>query len=102
MNRPVTQFLACLGFVRLAGVLAGLHLSAANEAVDSTETRITAYSMLTHDGRRMVSHLEGTNTVYELVPTRRQDVGCAMDGRIKGCSPRPLDLSRRFAAGETL
>ena len=59
MNRPVTQFLACLGFVRLAGVLAGLHLSAANEAVDSTETRITAYSMLTHDGRRMVRTLKG-------------------------------------------
>ena len=27
--------------------------------------------MLTHDGRRMVSHLKGTNTVYELVPTNR-------------------------------
>jgi hypothetical protein len=24
---------------------------------------LTAYSMLTHDGRRMVSHVEGTNTV---------------------------------------
>jgi len=31
----------------------------------------TAYSMLTRDGRRMVSHVEGTNTVYELVPTNR-------------------------------
>jgi len=30
-----------------------------------------AYSMLTHDGRRLVSHVEGTNTVYELVPTNR-------------------------------
>ena len=27
--------------------------------------------MLTHYGRRMVSHVEGTNTVYELVPTNR-------------------------------
>ena len=31
----------------------------------------TAYSMLTRDGRRMVSHVEGTNTVYGLVPTNR-------------------------------
>ena len=31
----------------------------------------TAYSMLTRDGRRMVSYVEGTNTVYELVPTNR-------------------------------
>ena len=32
---------------------------------------LTAYSMLTHDGRRMVSRAEGTNTVYELVPTNQ-------------------------------
>ena len=32
---------------------------------------IRAYSMLTHDGRRLVSRVEGTNTVYELVPTNR-------------------------------
>ena len=32
---------------------------------------LTAYSMLTRDGRRMVSHVEGANTVYELVPTNR-------------------------------
>ena len=32
---------------------------------------VRAYSMLTHDGRRLVSHVEGTNTVYELVPTNR-------------------------------
>ena len=31
----------------------------------------TAHSMLTRDGRRLVSHVEGTNTVYELVPTNR-------------------------------
>ena len=30
---------------------------------------ITAYSMVTHDGRRLVSHLEGTNEVFELVAT---------------------------------
>ena len=36
---------------------------------------ITAYSMLTHDGRRMVSRVEGTNTVYELVPTNRLPAG---------------------------
>ena len=34
-----------------------------------------AYSMLTHDGRRLVSHVEGTNTVYELVPTNALPVG---------------------------
>lgn len=32
---------------------------------------LTAYSMLTHDGRRLVSRPEGTNTVFELVPTNR-------------------------------
>lgn len=31
--------------------------------------RLMAYSMLTHDGRRLVSRLDGTNTVFELVPT---------------------------------
>ena len=31
--------------------------------------RIAAYSMLTHDGRRLVSHMEGTNEVFELVAT---------------------------------
>ena len=35
----------------------------------------TAYSMLTRDGRRMVSHVEGTNTVYELVPTNQLPAG---------------------------
>ena len=30
---------------------------------------LTAYSMLTHDGRRLVSRQEGTDTVFELVPT---------------------------------
>jgi len=30
---------------------------------------IAAYSMVTHDGRRLVSHLEGTNEVFELVAT---------------------------------
>ena len=30
---------------------------------------VKAYSMLTHDGRRLVSHVEGTNTVFELVHT---------------------------------
>ena len=30
-----------------------------------------AYSMLTHDGRRMVSYADGANTVYELVPTNK-------------------------------
>ena len=32
---------------------------------------IRAYSMLTHDGRRLVSRVEGSNTVYELVPTNQ-------------------------------
>ena len=30
---------------------------------------LTAYSMVTHDGRRLVSRLDGTNVVYELVAT---------------------------------
>ena len=36
---------------------------------------IAAYSMLTRDGRRLVSRVEGTNTVYELVPTNRLPAG---------------------------
>jgi len=35
----------------------------------------TAYSMLTRDGRRMVSRVEGTNVVYELVPTNSLPAG---------------------------
>ena len=45
--------------------------SASSAVLCEDNTGITAYSMLTHDGRRMVSHVEGTNTVYELVPTNR-------------------------------
>ena len=30
---------------------------------------LTAYSMLTHDGRRMVGRQVGTNTVFELAST---------------------------------
>jgi len=37
--------------------------------VNGVSEGVRAYSMLTHDGRRMVSRVEGTNTVYELVPT---------------------------------
>ena len=39
---------------------------------------VVAYSMLTHDGRRMISRKNGGKTVYELVPTNRRgrfDVG---------------------------
>ena len=36
---------------------------------------LTAYSMLTHDGRRLVSYQDGTNTVFELVPTNRLPAG---------------------------
>ena len=35
----------------------------------------TAYSMLTRDGRRMVSHVEGANAVFELVPTNQLPAG---------------------------
>ena len=42
---------------------------AAGSAFADGASGFTAYSMLTRDGRRMVSHVEGTNTVYELVPT---------------------------------
>ena len=50
---------------------------AASEAASKTSSlpeisrKYTAYSMLTHDGRRMVSYRNGTNTVYELMPTNR-------------------------------
>ena len=36
---------------------------------------VRAYSMLTRDGRRMVSRFEGTNVVYELVPTNSLPAG---------------------------
>ncbi len=36
---------------------------------------LTAYSLLTHDGRRLVSRLDGTNTVFSLVPTNALPVG---------------------------
>ena len=36
---------------------------------------LTAYSLLTHDGRRLVSHQEGTNTVFSLVPTNALPAG---------------------------
>ena len=41
------------------------------ERLESAAGGMRAYSMLTRDGRRMVSRLEGTNTVYELVPTNQ-------------------------------
>lgn len=45
---------------------------AAFAAAESVPWRFShAHSMLTHDGRRLVSRVEGTNTVYELVPTNR-------------------------------
>ena len=61
-----------------AKTLKNVHLEdAASEAASKTSSlpeisrKYTAYSMLTHDGRRMVSYRNGTNTVYELMPTNR-------------------------------
>ena len=36
---------------------------------------LTAYSMVTRDGRRLVSHDEGGKAVYELVPTNALPAG---------------------------
>ena len=52
------------GLILLA-VLIMLCVSGTTEAASG----IKAYSMLTHDGRRLVSHVEGTSTVFELVHT---------------------------------
>ena len=54
---------ACLaaGFIFAYAALAG--------GAAKVSSGIKAYSMLTHDGRRLVSHVEGTNTVFELVAT---------------------------------
>ena len=51
--------------------------SNAADGVTSVDTRegLAVHSMLTRDGRRMVSYLDGTNTVYELVPTNRLPAG---------------------------
>ena len=51
--------------------------SNAADGVTSVDTRdgFAVHSMLTRDGRRMVSYLDGTNTVYELVPTNRLPAG---------------------------
>ena len=43
--------------------------------IDGASGGITVHPMLTRDGRRMVSHIEGTNTVYELVPTNQLPAG---------------------------
>ena len=54
---------ACLaaGFIFASAAFAG--------GAAKVSSGIKAYSMLTHDGRRLVSHVEGTNTVFELVAT---------------------------------
>ena len=54
---------ACLaaGFIFAYAALAG--------GAAKVSSSIKVYSMLTHDGRRLVSHVEGTNTVFELVAT---------------------------------
>ena len=54
------------GISRLSLVLGALFAAC---AMGETNGGIKAYSMLTHDGRRLVSHVEGTNTVFELVHT---------------------------------
>jgi hypothetical protein len=54
------RFYRGLFFVFAAGVLA---------ASSSAADKLTAYSMLTHDGRRLVSRVENGRTVYELVST---------------------------------
>ena len=54
------------GISRLSLVLGALFAAC---AMGETNGGINAYSMLTHDGRRLVSHVEGTNTVFELVHT---------------------------------
>ena len=46
-----------------------------NALASHAEDGIRACSMLTRDGRRLVSRVEGTNTVYELVPTNRLPAG---------------------------
>ena len=44
-------------------------------AAAADNSGVTVHSMLTRDGRRMVSRGEGTNTVYELVPTNQLPAG---------------------------
>ena len=54
--------------------LALLSASAALAAPDAADG-LTAYSMLTHDGRRLVSRPDGTNVVYSLVATNDLPAG---------------------------
>jgi hypothetical protein len=55
---------------------------------------ITAHSMLTRDGRRMVSRMEGTNTVYELVPTNNlpSDLPPVREWRLYGLKATHTDI----------
>ena len=47
----------------------GLAVALAAATVFADAVELKAYSMLTHDGRRLVSRMDGGCTVYELVPT---------------------------------
>ena len=51
--------------------LAVFALACCHTSMLAHSAEITAYSMLTHDGRRMVSYADGGNTFYELVPTNK-------------------------------
>ena len=66
------------GTILAAGLTVALACAAeTGEAAPASHAGVgvRAYSMLTHDGCRLVSHVEGTNTVYELVPTNRLPAG---------------------------
>ena len=55
---------------------------------------LTAYSMVTHDGRRLVSHREGTNEVFELVATNAlpKDLPAVRPWRIYGIKATHTDI----------
>ena len=66
----------CAAVLAAAGLMVVAAVAYADETVrvapaSHAKDGIRAYSMLTHDGRRLVSRVEGSNTVYELVPTNQ-------------------------------
>ena len=80
-----------LAFVAWA-VLCGCAVSAAPSA--TARMGLIAHSMLTRDGRRMVSYLDGTNTIYELVPTNQlpADLPLVREWKLYGLKATHTDI----------
>ena len=59
----------------MAAMLGLALVESAFAALSDRSSGLAAYSLLTHDGRRLVSRADGTNVVYSLVPTNALPAG---------------------------